>query len=244
MPPAKRPGVTKSRTVAETIPAACHGRADLGKERKRGRPQWGACPCRRGHRLECHRGVQARRVGFGENAVRWPPDPPWGGEPVWPARVRSPTGQHRALTSQRRGPRPSPSGRGEAPDSPGLGPPGRPRRGTARVYLMASRMARVSLTLLFATPTGRARYQNLVAGARVQTWAPGPAGPTPAIAGAGHRHPCPGRTARPSSPRVRRVPFRLTMMTACHGPPRRGRPTPGRTSSGVRKAEGISPVCK
>jgi len=41
-------------------------------------------------------------------------------------------------------------------------------RGTARVDLMASRTARVSLTLRFATPTGRARYLNIVAGARVQ----------------------------------------------------------------------------
>jgi hypothetical protein len=41
-------------------------------------------------------------------------------------------------------------------------------RGTARVDLQASRTARVSLTLRFATPTGRARYLNIVAGARVQ----------------------------------------------------------------------------
>jgi hypothetical protein len=41
-------------------------------------------------------------------------------------------------------------------------------RGTARVDLLASRQARVSLTLRFATPTGRARYLNIVAGARVQ----------------------------------------------------------------------------
>jgi hypothetical protein len=41
-------------------------------------------------------------------------------------------------------------------------------RGTARVDLTASRQARVSLTLRVATPTGRARYLNLVAGARVQ----------------------------------------------------------------------------
>jgi hypothetical protein len=41
-------------------------------------------------------------------------------------------------------------------------------RGTARVDLMASRTARVSLTLPFATPTGGARYLNIVAGARVQ----------------------------------------------------------------------------
>ncbi len=41
-------------------------------------------------------------------------------------------------------------------------------RGAARVDLMASRTARVSLTLPFATPTGRARYLNIVAGARVQ----------------------------------------------------------------------------
>jgi hypothetical protein len=41
-------------------------------------------------------------------------------------------------------------------------------RGTARVDLMASRLARVSLTLRVATPTGRARYLNIVAGARVQ----------------------------------------------------------------------------
>jgi hypothetical protein len=41
-------------------------------------------------------------------------------------------------------------------------------RGTARVDLMASRQARMSLTLRFATPTGRARYLNIVAGARVQ----------------------------------------------------------------------------
>jgi hypothetical protein len=41
-------------------------------------------------------------------------------------------------------------------------------RGTARVDLMAPRTARVSLTLRFATPTGRARYLNIVAGARVQ----------------------------------------------------------------------------
>jgi len=41
-------------------------------------------------------------------------------------------------------------------------------RGTARVDLMASGTARVSLTLRFATPTGRARYLNIVAGARVQ----------------------------------------------------------------------------
>ena len=41
-------------------------------------------------------------------------------------------------------------------------------RATARVDLMAPRHARVSLTLRFATPTGRARYLNLVAGARVQ----------------------------------------------------------------------------
>jgi hypothetical protein len=41
-------------------------------------------------------------------------------------------------------------------------------RGTARVDLLASRQARVSLTLRFTTPTGRARYLNIVAGARVQ----------------------------------------------------------------------------
>ena len=41
-------------------------------------------------------------------------------------------------------------------------------RGMARVELPASRQARVSLTLPFATPTGRARYLNIVAGARVQ----------------------------------------------------------------------------
>ena len=41
-------------------------------------------------------------------------------------------------------------------------------RGTARVELMASRRATVSLTFRFAPPTGRARYLNLVAGARVQ----------------------------------------------------------------------------
>ena len=41
-------------------------------------------------------------------------------------------------------------------------------RGTARVDLMPSRKARVSLTLRVATPTGRARYLNIVAGARVQ----------------------------------------------------------------------------
>lgn len=41
-------------------------------------------------------------------------------------------------------------------------------RGTARVDLMASQKARVSLTLRFATPTGRARYLNIVTGARVQ----------------------------------------------------------------------------
>ncbi len=41
-------------------------------------------------------------------------------------------------------------------------------RGTARVDLLASRQARVSLTLRFATPTGGARHLNIVAGARVQ----------------------------------------------------------------------------
>jgi hypothetical protein len=41
-------------------------------------------------------------------------------------------------------------------------------RGTARVDLLASRTAHVSLTLRFATPTGRARYLNILAGARVQ----------------------------------------------------------------------------
>jgi hypothetical protein len=41
-------------------------------------------------------------------------------------------------------------------------------RGTARLDLTASRTARVSLTLRFATPTGRTRYLNIVAGARVQ----------------------------------------------------------------------------
>lgn len=41
-------------------------------------------------------------------------------------------------------------------------------RGAARVALMASRTVRVSLTLPFATPTGSARYLNIVAGARVQ----------------------------------------------------------------------------
>lgn len=41
-------------------------------------------------------------------------------------------------------------------------------RGAARVDLTASRTARVSLTLPFAAPTGRARYLNIVAGARVQ----------------------------------------------------------------------------
>ena len=41
-------------------------------------------------------------------------------------------------------------------------------RGTARVDLLASRQTRVSLTLRFATPTGHARYLNIVAGARVQ----------------------------------------------------------------------------
>ena len=41
-------------------------------------------------------------------------------------------------------------------------------RGTARVDLTASRQATVSLTLRFATPTGRARYLNIVTGARVQ----------------------------------------------------------------------------
>jgi hypothetical protein len=41
-------------------------------------------------------------------------------------------------------------------------------RGTARVDLMAPRTVRVSLTLPFVTPTGRARYLNIVTGARVQ----------------------------------------------------------------------------
>lgn len=41
-------------------------------------------------------------------------------------------------------------------------------RGTARVDLMSSRAARISLTLRFATPTGRARHLNIVIGARVQ----------------------------------------------------------------------------
>jgi hypothetical protein len=41
-------------------------------------------------------------------------------------------------------------------------------RGTARVDLMASQTATVSLTLRFATPTGSSRYLNIVAGARVQ----------------------------------------------------------------------------
>ncbi|HUM16684.1 MAG TPA: hypothetical protein VL086_13405 [Candidatus Nitrosotalea sp.] len=41
-------------------------------------------------------------------------------------------------------------------------------RGAARVDLMASQMARVSLTLPVVTPTGRVRYLNIVAGARVQ----------------------------------------------------------------------------
>jgi hypothetical protein len=41
-------------------------------------------------------------------------------------------------------------------------------RAAARVDLMASRQARVSLTLRFPTPTGRPRYLNVVTGARVQ----------------------------------------------------------------------------
>jgi hypothetical protein len=41
-------------------------------------------------------------------------------------------------------------------------------RGTAHVVLLSSRKATVSLTLRFATPTGRARYLNIVSGARVQ----------------------------------------------------------------------------
>jgi hypothetical protein len=41
-------------------------------------------------------------------------------------------------------------------------------RGAARIDLMASRTARLSLTLPFAPPTGRARYLNIVAGAHVQ----------------------------------------------------------------------------
>ena len=41
-------------------------------------------------------------------------------------------------------------------------------RATARVDLMASRTVRVSVTLPIATSTGRARYLNIVTGARVQ----------------------------------------------------------------------------
>ncbi len=41
-------------------------------------------------------------------------------------------------------------------------------RGAARIDLMSSQKATVSLTLRFATPTGSSRYLNIVAGARVQ----------------------------------------------------------------------------
>ena len=41
-------------------------------------------------------------------------------------------------------------------------------RGAARIDLMSSQKATVSLTLRFATPTGTSRYLNVVAGARVQ----------------------------------------------------------------------------
>ena len=41
-------------------------------------------------------------------------------------------------------------------------------RGAARVDLMSSGQATLSLTLRFATPTGSARYLNIVAGTRMQ----------------------------------------------------------------------------
>jgi hypothetical protein len=118
----------------------------IGEGEKEGPPQWGACPCRRGHRLECHRGVQARRVASERTPFAGLLTHPGGGEPVWPARVRSPTGQHRALTSQRKG-----------TTTAAFGPGGGPRLSWPRASRSSSarngprlpdgiRTARVSLT--------------------------------------------------------------------------------------------------